>query len=258
MIIDTHCHLDDEQYLDDLQDTLDRAKESGVSKFIIPGADIRDLKKAKNLSQTYSAMYFGAGVHPYNISLFDIDKIRSFASHPKCIAIGECGLDYFRLPEHDIESEKEKQKEVFRAQLELAAELGKPVIIHIRDASRDSKEIIIEYADRLKGGVLHCFNADEELLSLAEHNFYFGIGGVVTFKNAKKLVNVLPKIPLDKLVVETDSPYLTPTPHRGTRNEPAYTQLIVKKIAEILGRDPNEIADITTTNAKQLFSEMKI
>ncbi len=169
--------------------------------------------------------------------------------------MGECGLDYYRLPED--ESEKEinikLQKEVFVSQIDLAKKYKKPLIIHIRDASNDSKQILLENNASEVGGVLHCFNADEQLLSLAKENFYFGIGGVVTFKNAKKLLNVLHKIPLEKLVLETDAPYLTPEPFRGKRNEPLYTKYVAAKIGEILSIDQKEIEDLTTRNAKILF-----
>jgi len=146
------------------------------------------------------------------------------------------------------------QKEVFIAQINLAKKYKKPLIIHIRDASNDSKQILLDHDASQVGGVLHCYNADEQLLSLAQQNFYFGIGGVVTFKNAKKLVNVLSEIPKEKLVLETDGPYLTPHPHRGTRNEPKYTNEIANKIAEILDISKDEVVALTTTNAKVLFN----
>jgi TatD DNase family protein len=171
------------------------------------------------------------------------------------VAVGECGLDYFRLEGSDDEKEleKQKQKDVFIKQINVAKKYKKPLIVHIRDASVDAKDILVRYSASEVGGVLHCFNADEQLLSLSDDGFYFGIGGVLTFKNAKKLVNVLPKIPEDKLLIETDGPYLTPTPHRGERNEPLYTTFIAQKIAEILDVDTQEIKNLTTKNALKLF-----
>ena len=127
------------------------------------------------------------------------------------------------------------------------------MIVHIREASNDSRTLLVDNDAKEVGGVLHCFNASEHLLPLAEHDFYFGIGGVLTFKNAKKLVDILPKIPLEKIIVETDGPYLTPHPYRGTRNEPKYTRLVVEKIAELLNKDAEDIAKITTENSKKLF-----
>ncbi len=133
--------------------------------------------------------------------------------------------------------------------------MKKPLIVHIREASDDSRQILIDYNAKEVGGVLHCYNASEHLLPLADHEFYFGIGGVLTFKNAKKLVSVLPKIPKDKLIIETDAPYLTPHPHRGERNEPYFTVFVADKMAELLNISRDEIEELTTTNAKKLFKE---
>jgi len=255
MIIDTHCHLDNIKYKDDLNEILERSEKVGVQKFIIPAADPRDLAKAIERSEKNENIYFAIGIHPYNIDDWN-DDIFQFSNHKKCIGIGECGLDYFRLPENIEEKETviNLQKDIFRRQIRIAKKLKKPLIIHIRDSSQDAKKILIEEDAREVGGVLHCFNADETLLELANHNFYFGIGGVLTFKNAKRLVNILPKIPKDKLVVETDSPYLTPHPHRGKRNEPSYTKLVVEKMAEILSISTQDISDLTSYNSHKLFN----
>jgi TatD DNase family protein len=189
--------------------------------------------------------------------MFDIEIMEKYVNHPKCIAIGECGLDYFRLPENEDEkvANIKKQKEVFISQIEFAKKVKKPLIIHIRDASNDSRQILVDYNAKEVGGVLHCYNASEHLLPLSEHNFYFGIGGVLTFKNAKKLVDVLPKIPKDKLIIETDAPYLTPHPHRGERNEPYYTVFVAAKMAELLDLSQDDVENLTTNNAKKLFKE---
>jgi TatD DNase family protein len=255
MIIDTHIHLDDDRYKDDLDEVLNRAREGGVSRFIIPGAHPATLKRAVEIVDAYDDIYFAIGVHPYDLDSYDLKYFDEYIGHEKCVAIGECGLDYYRLEGSDEqkESEKQKQKEIFKAQIELAKKYKKPLIVHIRDASRDAKEILLDTNASDVGGVLHCYNADEELLSLANDGFYFGIGGVVTFKNAKKLINVLPKIPLDKLLIETDGPYLTPTPHRGQRNEPLYTTLVAEKISEILDIPLKEVEEISTKNAMRLF-----
>lgn len=202
-------------------------------------------------------MFFSVGIHPYDIDMYDEEVMEKYVNHPKCIAIGECGLDYFRLPEDEEEKKanKAKQKEVFISQIEFAKKVKKPLIVHIRDASNDSRQILMDYNAKEVGGVLHCYNASEHLLPLANHDFYFGIGGVLTFKNAKKLVEVLPKIPKDKLVIETDGPYLTPHPHRGQRNEPYYTVFVADKMAELLDVSREEIENLTTTNATKLFKE---
>ena len=257
MIVDTHCHLNDKQYFDDIDDVLARAKEHGVIATIIPGADPRELPRAVALCEEHPHLFFSAGVHPYDIEHYDGALLREFAKHPKCIAIGECGLDYFRLPKDEEEknAEKEAQKKVFRAQIQLAIEVDKPLIIHIREASQDSKTILIEEEAKKVGGILHCFNASEILLELDKHNFYFGIGGVLTFKNAKKLVEILPKIPRDKLLIETDGPYLTPHPHRGTRNEPFYTTLVSQKMSDILEIEKEILENIILDNTNKLFKD---
>ncbi len=189
--------------------------------------------------------------------MYDENIMEKYVNHPKCIAIGECGLDYYRLPEDEEEklANIKKQKEVFISQIEFAKKYKKPLIIHIRETSNDSRQILIDYNAKEVGGVLHCFNASEHLLPLAEHNFYFGIGGVLTFKNAKKLVEILPKIPKDKLLIETDAPYLTPHPHRGERNEPYYTIFVSSKMSELLNISDMEVQNLTTNNAKKLFKE---
>ncbi len=256
MIIDTHIHLDDERYREDLDALLERAEEGGVERFIIPGADPDTLDRAVELSEAYPHIYFAVGVHPYDMDKYESLDFDAYLSHPKCVAVGECGLDYYRLEGSDEEkaSEKARQKELFRAQVRMAKKHHLPLIIHIRDASRDSKAILLEEGAEQVGGVLHCYNADDELLSLAEQGFYFGIGGVLTFKNARKLVDVLPKIPLEKLLIETDGPYLTPQPFRGKRNEPLYTTLVSDKMAELLEKSREQMDTLTTENAKLLFN----
>jgi len=254
MIIDTHCHLDDARYNDDLEEVINYARENGVEKFIIPGADPKSLERAVEIAEQHDAVWFAAGVHPYDARNYDRAFLEKFTVHPKCVAIGECGLDYFRLPEGEAETaaEKKLQKEVFTDQILLAKELKKPLIVHIRDASADSLELLEACAGE-EGGVLHCYNADESLLKLAAQNFYYGIGGVLTFKNARKLLNVYPKIPLDRLLIETDAPYLTPHPHRGERNEPAYCTFVAQKMAELSDMPRSRMETLTTHNAERLF-----
>lgn len=229
----------------------------GVKGFLIPGADFNDLPQAVALAEKYDEVFFSVGIHPYDIDMYEEETMNKYVNHPKCIAIGECGLDYYRLPEDEEEkiANIKKQKEVFISQIEFAKKVKKPLIVHIRDASNDSRQILMDYNAKEVGGVLHCYNASEHLLPLAEHNFYFGIGGVLTFKNAKKLVEVLPKIPKDKLLIETDAPYLTPHPHRGERNEPYYTVFVSKKMSELLEISDEEIQKLTTKNAQKLFKE---
>ncbi|WP_458701221.1 TatD family hydrolase [Sulfurospirillum sp. 1307] len=255
MIIDTHAHLDDERYFEDLDEVILNAYNNGVKGVLIPGADINDLQRAKKIASKNENIFYAAGVHPYHHEQYDEEILREYLKDEKCIAVGECGLDYFRLPDDEDEKqlEKEAQQNVFKAHIELAKSVNKPLIVHIRDANDDSKRVLLENEANKVGGVLHCYNASPHLLSLSGEGFYFGIGGVLTFKNAKNLVEILPKIPLEKLLIETDAPYLTPHPHRGKRNEPAYTRLVVEKVADLLNLSVKEVEDITTSNAKRLF-----
>jgi len=257
MIIDTHCHLDDARYDEDIEEVLWRAKAAGVERFIIPGADPSTLQRAVALAEQYDEVYFAVGVHPYDASNYNRAFLEPFVTHEKCVAIGECGLDYYRLPEtpEAIAEEKALQKEVFVDQILWAKSLALPLIVHIRDSSEDCLALLEEHAGQ-KGGVLHCYNANEILLRLSDRNFYYGIGGVLTFKNAKKLINVYPKIPTERLIIETDAPYLTPHPHRGKRNEPSYTTLILAKMAELSGLGEDELASTTTINAQKLFEKL--
>ena len=253
MIIDTHIHLDDDRYKNDLDEVLKRAKDANVQKYIIPGADPKTLKRAVELAENYDDIYFAVGIHPYDAQNYDRELLEKFIEHPKCVAVGECGLDYYRLPDNkdEILSYKSLQQEVFVDQIELANRYNKPLIVHIREASLDSKNLLLEYAK--VGGVLHCFNANGGLLELASKGFYFGIGGVITFKNAKKLVEIYPRLPLDKLLIETDGPYLTPHPYRGQRNEPAYCSLVLEKMSELSNMPKEELEDIILQNSKRLF-----
>jgi len=254
MIVDTHCHLDDDRYNDDIEQVLNNARKKGVKKFIIPGANPETLQRAVVLSEQYEGVYFAVGVHPYDAENYDKSYLKKYVNHPKCVAIGECGLDYFRLPDgaEAVKKEKAIQREVFIDQILWAKEMKKPLIVHVRDSSADCLDLLDKYAGE-EGGVLHCYNADESLLKLSKKNFYYGIGGVLTFKNAKKLINVYPKIPHEKLLIETDAPYLTPHPHRGERNEPSFTTFVADKMAELSGLSGEEIAILSTQNAHRLF-----
>jgi len=254
MIIDTHCHLDDTRYDDDLERVIARAREKGVEKFIIPGADPDTLERAVAICESSENIFFAAGVHPYDAKRYDRSFLETYIAHPKCVAVGECGLDYYRLPEgaSAVAEEKALQKAVFTDQIALAKHASKPLIVHIRDAGSDAMALLETHAGEA-GGVLHCYNADAALLKLADRNFYYGIGGVITFKNAKKLIRVYPEIPREKLIIETDAPYLTPHPHRGERNEPAYCSLIAEKMCELSALPYDEMAALTTDNAQRLF-----
>ncbi len=251
-IIDTHCHLDDESFCEDLDSMLSHAFNNGIDKIIIPGANPKDLSRAREIAHKYEAVFYAAGIHPCELDFFDESLLRQHLKDAKCLAVGECGLDYYRLKSENEELKK-RQKELFISQLELAKEFKKPVIIHSREANEDTYEILKAHAKELSGGVLHCFNASKLLLSLAEEGFYFGIGGVLTFKNAKNLAQILPLIPKEKLLLETDAPYLTPEPFRGRRNEPLLTQFVANKMSEILHLERKELLNLCYENSKNLF-----
>jgi len=247
MIIDTHTHLDNEKFLLDVDEVIKRAKENGVKKFIIPAASPKDLSRAIWLSENYKEVYFAVGVHPVDIDKYKDDLLINYINHPKCVAVGEIGLDYHWVKD---ELKRKKQIKLFHKQIEIAKEYNKPIIVHIREATKDSLEVLKSHLE-IKG-VLHCFNASESLLEL-QNRFYYGIGGIITFKNAKKLINVFPKIPKKRVVIETDSPYLAPHPFRGNRNEPIYITYIRDKIASLWNLDTKEVEEITTKNAMELF-----
>ena len=246
MIIDTHTHLDNEKFKD-VDEVIKRANEHNVKKFIIPAADPKDLKKAIKLAEKYNDIYFGVGVHPVDIDKYEDNLLIDYITHPKCVAVGEIGLDYYWVK--DIK-QRQKQQDFFKRQIEIALKYDKPIIIHVRDATEDTYKIIKKYPE-IKG-VFHCFNAANQLLDFSDR-FYYGIGGVITFKNARKLIEIFPKIPKERVVIETDAPYLTPHPFRGKRNEPMYTVYVRDKIAELWGVEAREVEDITTKNAKRLF-----
>jgi TatD DNase family protein len=254
MIVDTHIHLDDERYADDLEAVLTRSREVGVNRWIIPGADPTTLERAVAIAEKYADAFFAVGVHPYDADNYERAYLERFIEHPKCVAVGEIGLDYSRLPESEeaIEAMKKSQHEAFIDQIDLANRYEKPIIVHIRDASRDAQSLLEVHAGE-QGGVLHCYNADQELLSLAERGFYYGIGGVITFKNAKKLLEVFPMIPEDRLLIETDGPYLTPHPYRGERNEPAYCELVTEKMAHLSGIPLADTQRMCRENTARLF-----
>lgn len=253
MMTDTHCHLDAEVFENDLNEVLKNAQDVGIKRFIIPGADLADLERAKQISKEHQEVYFASGVHPYHLDTYNLLAIKEALSESKCVAVGECGLDYFRL-EGDEEQkleEKKLQEKSLREQIELSLEANLPLILHVREASNDIAKILRDYPQAR--GVFHCYNADEILLEFKER-FYYGIGGVLTFKNARRLIEVLPKIPLDRIVLETDAPYLTPHPHRGERNEPKFIPFVVEKIAEILQIPTSKISEQCEKNTKELFN----
>lgn len=252
MLFDTHVHLNAEQYEDDLQEVINRALEKGVQNMVVVGFDEPTIKKAIQIAETYDFIYASVGWHPVDaIDMTDehLAWIEELAQHPKVVALGEMGLDY-----HWDKSPKEVQKDVFRRQIRLACKVNLPIIIHNRDATEDVVTILKEEHVEEVGGIMHCFTGSIEVAKQCmDMNMYISFGGPVTFKNAKKPKEVATELPLDKLLIETDCPYLTPHPFRGKRNEPGYVSYVAEQIAELKGITYEELADITTANAKKLF-----
>jgi len=254
MYFDTHAHMDDGRFDEDREELFRELPSRGISLVINPGADMISSRKAIDYARAYEYVYAAVGVHPHDAEGMkdgDLDELERMAlSESKVVAIGEIGLDYF----YDF-SPREVQKERFIQQLELASKLGLPVIIHDRDAHGDIMDILEYKKSILTGGVMHCYSGSWEMAKqLLDLGFYISLAGPVTFKNAKRPIEVAEKIPLDRLLIETDSPYLTPVPHRGKRNDPGYVKFVAEKIGEIRGLSGEEIGRITMENGKRLFS----
>lgn len=250
-LIDTHAHLDFEVYQDDLDKVLENIKIAGVEKIIIPGVRIRDFSKIIRLIEKYANLYGAIGLHPSEVKDWNensYNQLKEFAKHPKIVAIGETGLDY-----HWDKSNIELQKFVLKEHIKLAKELDLPLIIHDRDAHADILAILKEM--QVNNGVMHCFSGDikfaEECMKLG---LYIALGGPVTFKNAKIPKEIAKAVPLDKLLLETDSPFLTPHPYRGERNDPSKIKLAAEEIARIKNISLEEIACVTSNNAEKLFN----
>ncbi|WP_246946003.1 TatD family hydrolase [Bacillus pinisoli] len=253
MLFDTHVHLNADQFNDDLEEVLERAKQQGVQNMVVVGFDRPTIKKAIELAEKYPHLYASVGWHPVDaIDMTDEDLhwIEELSSHPKVVAIGEMGLDYYW-----DKSPKETQKEVFRKQIQLARRVKLPIIIHNREATQDIVDILKEENAAEVGGIMHCYSGSLEVAKeCIDMNFYISFGGPVTFKNAKKPKEVAKELPLDKLLIETDCPFLAPHPHRGKRNEPSFVSLIAKEIAELKGITYEEVVLKTYDNARQLFN----
>ncbi|ARK28434.1 TatD family hydrolase [Halalkalibacter krulwichiae] len=252
MLFDTHVHLNADQFEDDLDEVISRAKEAGVGYMVVVGFDEKTIKKAVGLINTYDFIYAAVGWHPVDaIDMKEehLDWLEELSSHPKVVALGEMGLDY-----HWDKSPKEIQKEVFRKQIQLAKKVKLPIVIHNREADQDIVDILREENAAEVGGIMHCFGGSVEIAEeCLRMNFHISLGGPVTFKNARRPKEVAKAVPLNRLLVETDCPYLAPHPYRGKRNEPAYVQLVAEQIAELRGLDYQEVAEQTTFNAKRLF-----
>ena len=258
-LIDTHCHLNFRSYDHDRAQVLRRARQAGVNHIIIPAIDLESCQQALALAASEHAIFAAVGIHPNSSSDFDapaLDELRDWARNARVVAIGEIGLDY-----HWGKSPKQIQRHAFEMQLELASELELPVIIHNREASADVMVVLENWAptapSSLSGrlGVLHSFSASCEIAERAlALGFYLGFTGPVTFKNADELRDVAQRAPLNRILIETDGPFLSPQPRRGKRNEPAYVRYISDKLAELHRLPPEDMASQTTRNAASLFA----
>ena len=252
MLIDSHAHLDDERFDRDRERLIESLKENGIDLVINPGDDLQSSIKAVALAEKYENIYAAVGVHPHAAKEMDdatIGILKSFANREKVIAIGEIGLDYY----YD-NSPRNIQRQRFIEQLNLAKEVDLPVIIHSRSAAGETFEILKEAQDGNLEGVLHCYSGSVEMaIEYIKLGFYISIAGPITFKNSRVAKEVAKAVPLDKLLIETDSPYLTPEPYRGKRNEPIYVRYVAGTIAEAKGLSFEEIAKATAENAKKLF-----
>jgi TatD DNase family protein len=258
MLIDTHCHLDFNRFDGDRDAVLQRAV-ANVQRIIVPAIDLENCRQVLALADRYRQLFAAVGVHPNSTAMWDstwLDSVRQFAEYDKVVAIGEIGLDYYW-----DDSPKVVQQEALAAQLELAAELELPVIIHNRQSSEDVIRLLAEspLAGRERSGVLHSFSAESTVAEEAVRmGFYIGITGPVTFKKAHDLREVVAGLPLERILVETDAPFLAPQPRRGKRNEPAYVAYVAEQIATLHGLSSEEFARITTENAVRLFGLMDL
>jgi TatD DNase family protein len=269
LLTDTHCHLDYDKFDSDRAEVIQRAADSGLIRLLVPGLDQTSSAAAVRLAESTASVYAAVGFHPTNLEEFSdstFQQVKDLAKHPKVVAIGEIGLDYYWVKEND---KRAIQRDILKQQLQFAKEINKPVIIHMREendawfgeASQDLLKILEEWQSNLQGtlaekpGVLHSFNGNLETAQKAlSLNFYLGITGPVTYKNAGEKREIIQQLPLEKILIETDSPFLAPVPVRGKRNEPAYVHHIADKIAEIHSKSPAEIAALTTANAARLFA----
>ena len=249
-IFDSHAHYTDKAFNEDRENMLGSLKESGVCGIINCGADIESSVSSVDLASKYDYIYAACGIHPEEADKTPenyIDILRDLAKNEKCIAIGEIGLDYYWR-----QDTKDLQKELFEKQILLSKELDLPIIVHDREAHGDTMEILKKHRPK---GVLHCFSGSPETAAeVLKLGRYIGLGGALTFKNARKAVEVAQMLPLDRLLLETDCPYMAPVPMRGKRNNSGYIPFIAEKVAEIKGIDPQSVLDVTMENTKRLFN----
>ena len=252
MLFDSHAHYNDSKFNDDRYDILDLMQENNVGYIMNIADSIRSIPRVMEIAKRYSFVYASVGVHPENVADLteaDMDLLKEYTSHEKVKAIGEIGLDYYW---DDVE--KSLQKKWFARQIELAKEVKLPVVIHDRDAHGDCMDILREHKVSEVGGIFHCYSGSAEMArEILDWGMYIAFGGTLTFNNARKVQEVAKYVPLDRIVLETDCPYLAPEPKRGKRNSSLYIHYVAEKLAEIKGVTPEEVARITCENAKKCY-----
>ncbi len=256
MLVDTHCHFNHERFAEDLPECLERAIAADVRQMIVVGYDLASSEQAVALAEAHApSLYAAVAVHPHDAKSWETataERLQALAEHPHVVAIGEIGLDF-----HYDFSPRPAQYSAFRAQMRLAREAELPVIIHCREAYPETLDVLAEEGADETGGVMHCWaGSPAEAERTVELGLSLGFGGTLTFKNAEAIRAVAQAAPLESLLVETDAPYLAPVPHRGKRNEPAYTRLVAEKLADLRGMTFAEIATLTTGNAHRLFPRL--
>ncbi len=259
MIFETHAHYDDEKFDEDRVELLSHLlRENNIGNIVNVGATFRGCKDSIKLAEEYDNVYAAIGIHPEEIDEINEDVInwlRKNSSNPKVVAIGEIGLDYYWVKEPE---QRAKQRLWFDRQMDLALELNLPVIIHSRDAAEDTLNTIIRYNTQGLKGIVHCYSYSKEIaMEYVKMGWYIGVGGVVTFKNGRKLVETVEAIPIENIVLETDCPYMAPVPHRGERNSSIYLSHVAEKIAELKGLTVKEVEDITYENALRVYTKSK-
>lgn len=251
MFVDSHCHLDFPDLASNLDEILANMQQNNVTHALCVSVNLEDFPRVRSLAESHHNLFASVGVHPDYENLIEPNALRiaELADHPKVVAIGETGLDYFRL-----KGDLEWQRERFRQHIRAAKQCDKPLIIHTRSAATDTLHIMAEEGADSVGGVMHCFTENLDVAQQAiEMNFYISFSGILTFKNAAIIREVARKIPLDRMLIETDSPYLAPVPYRGKTNQPAFVRYIAEEIAKLREMSLNEIAAITTNNFFNLF-----
>ena len=252
MIFDTHAHYDDERFDEDREALLASMRDAGIGNIVNIGANMASSQRSLDLAAEHDFMYAAVGVHPSDCAELDdekIEKLKEMSSFDKCVAIGEIGLDYYwPEPDHEL------QKMWFKRQISLAREVDLPIVVHSRDAAADTVDILRSEKAGDLGGVVHCFSYSKEVAEeCVKMGFYIGIGGVLTFKNGRKMKEVAEVIPLEKIILETDCPYLAPEPFRGKRNSSLYLPYIVSAMAQIKGISEEEVISITEANARKMY-----